>query len=411
MQRKKWTREEFLRLYDSDMSNSELLEEMIKLLNERQGKDKINLEILSKMPDKQLGSILDRLSLIAENDTSSLAMTTDQVGRNTSELPVYNQQDNYAAINYCGEKINISFEGEQGFEILLDIVTGDMFITTTQNIGHDNSMINTLRVCSYCLADQSKLLSVKFPTRIRHRVTKNLIQNIIVCDRFDPVDNTSFLGVVGNKQRQHKNIFSDKFCEKIGKLKMGLIEKYYTKDKVVPVPHFHFGTQSYCVDRRGGEMAISISKLRNYLEDLQNEITKPCENKEESALLNTDIGIPFYHLVTGKLKINVAVFINEMNSVLDNLRITVHGDRGKTAINKFYELLRGICGASGNSKIKTEDELAVLIATFGFIDDMAAELSPENQIQIVKTVKDSCEQTLELYKDMQTTDLELNPEE
>jgi hypothetical protein len=267
-------------------------------------------------------------------------------------------------------------------QLFLDVDNGDIIFRSMNKIINRSLAIDTYGVSSYCFSDPKQLNRVFFPKKDYRIVTEDELENLIICDRFDPVDSATFNSYLKSKKTTHQNNFTvleGVKCEE----EMGLIKDYY--GDVVPVPHFHFGTKSYCVQNRGGQLAISLKNLSRYLKDLADEYNRYCSGESgDFKLLKYDIGIPFFGITTDKLKFDFGNFFVKMRSVLKSLETSVN-NKNKDLIREVYDILQYKCFATGSA-----DPLYFIANVVDCVDELSLVIDPRTQSKIMFALQDSC---------------------
>ena len=380
-----WLKSNLLRIYNFGQYKTA---DLVKFVREKIEKE-VSLSgfKIRKMSDVEILSIAKRLALLVESSHKDLAEKNNKNIEKITNVTVRKDVENYASIPFSGSEIDITFVDTKSLKIFLDIDNGDLIFRSRSNIIKGN--VDTFNIVSYCFSDKAQLYKVLLPSREKDDkgIVENDLNNLIICDRFDPVDSTSFNSFIKNKkQNGHKNNFK-KLDGVKSKEELDIIKYYYGED--VPVPHFHFGTKSYSIQNGGGQLAITLRGLSIYLNDLANEYNR--YNNGEAGdfkLLRYNIGIPFYDIATGRMKFDFKSFFDKMNGVLKGLLVSnVVDKRNKEKIKELYKTLEMYYISNSDG---CGDALSIIAKVMDCVDVVSSEISPQTQSKIMTTIQDCC---------------------
>lgn len=372
-----WTKEKFLRMYNSDMENKVFAKFFRSYLEEVAHNSKVHLPYYD---DLDIISIASRLNDLIYGSGGYLSQITNKTNRNVTECVIENSEENYASMPYGYRRLDISFADDRNAKYVLDIDSLDMFLRETNKVKNPSFGVDTYKSSCYCLSEKEALSKVKFPSLHEVPVVDDKIENVIVCDRFDPVDNANFNSYLRGKFDHENNL--EKLKAFKSKKEMDLIEEYY--GYYVPVPHFHFGTKSYTKANRGGQLAISIAKVADYLEDLGESYHRyTTGERDDLDILKYDIGIPFYKIITEEMTFDVGLFIEKSKNILYRLSKSVHGQNA-TLIKDFYHYL------SQSSCENPDSKVFAIADILNFVDEIATDIKPQDQIKLISKIEESC---------------------
>lgn len=375
-----WTKNDFLDMYNSYVVTDDDILNFVR--NKIQSEADKNGVPIRQLSNDEIFSIAYRLKLLIERSHSELADISNTTDKYIHDLVVRKDKENYANIPYGDRWIDISFKDTKSARYLLDVDNCDIVLRSMQKVKSNIVPVDSYKVSSYCFSDRKLLSKVLFPKRNMKYVYDDDLENLIVCDRFDPVDNYTFKGFWDGKKATHINNF-DVLKSVKSEEELELMKKYYGDS--APVPHFHFGTKSYAIQNRGGQLAITLKNLSQYLKDLDLEFTKYQKGEaDDFKLLQYDIGIPFFQMTTDKMKFDFDNFFDKMKGTLRVLERSVHNEN-KENIKELYNLLEYFYRREGQNQ-----PLRFISRVVDFVDEMSSDLEPKHQSKIMYILQDSC---------------------